>query len=577
MSVRTLATTQTRSTAPPPGAILQRKCACGTHATGGVCDECKKHGALQRKLAIGASSDPLEHEADRAADRAVGAAPSPASAPRQQVQRFGETPAHGGSVPPSVENALAHPGIPLRPELRTDMEQRFGFDFTKVRVHTDDVAARSASEVSANAYTVGHHIVFARGRFAPESRDGRWLLAHELAHVVQQGAASASPAAEPFSRAPPAPAREMTSGPPRLSSSPQNVLRRSVAGCQELLDNPGPPVPPAAGTFIHAAVLAVFMATVRGALRISIPGAAANPQRTGGGKTVKPEVGGGASPQAGKGTPDLAALNEGGVLQVAELKPANVNQLLEGETQVARYIDQGNAQDEPQRAWRAARGIKVVSPMQPQKFPIPSLFFPTPTNIIEVVLRWCQSGVLGYALRAHRRPDQQQKRERRRIPDTERKPDTVPQVVPNPQPLPQPGPTPIPAPGPSAAPAPIPGKPAPAPDDGGKVIPFPGRAPDQKPEEVPVAAKTAAEAILDFIEGIIISGENIDQAVRRFLTQNPNILRNVEVAVAAIVAGSIISDILSGGAAVAKDPVVAAILSAMLRIAQLIRAAAPAL
>jgi hypothetical protein len=204
--------------------------------------------------------------------------------------------------------------------------------------------------------------------------------------------------------------------------------------------------------------------------------------------------------------------------------------------------------------------------MLPQKFPIPSLFFPTPTNIIEVVLRWCQSGVLAYALRAHRRPDQQQKRERRRIPDTEQKPYTVP--------IPQPAP----APGPSAAPAPGPGKPAPVPDDGGKVIHFPGgKAPDQKPEEVPAAAKTAAEAILDFIEGIIISGENIDQAVRRFLTQNPNVLRNVEIAVAAIAAGAIISDILSGGTAVAKDPVVAAILSAMLRIAQLIRAAAPAL
>jgi hypothetical protein len=66
------------------------------------------------------------------------------------------------------------------------MEARFGHDFSGVRVHTDALAARSAGAVSAHAYTVGSHVVFASGRYAPTSREGQRLLAHELTHVVQQ-------------------------------------------------------------------------------------------------------------------------------------------------------------------------------------------------------------------------------------------------------------------------------------------------------------------------------------------------------------------------------------------------------
>jgi hypothetical protein len=66
------------------------------------------------------------------------------------------------------------------------MEPRFGHDFSGVRVHTDLVASRSADTVAAQAYTVGADIVFGAGRYAPASRDGQRLLAHELAHVQQQ-------------------------------------------------------------------------------------------------------------------------------------------------------------------------------------------------------------------------------------------------------------------------------------------------------------------------------------------------------------------------------------------------------
>jgi hypothetical protein len=66
------------------------------------------------------------------------------------------------------------------------MEQRFSHDFSRVRVHSDTAAQQSAQDVKANAYTVGHNIVFGADRFAPATHEGRRLLAHELTHVVQQ-------------------------------------------------------------------------------------------------------------------------------------------------------------------------------------------------------------------------------------------------------------------------------------------------------------------------------------------------------------------------------------------------------
>lgn len=66
------------------------------------------------------------------------------------------------------------------------MESRMGADFSKVRIHADARAAESAQEVGALAYTVGSHIAFAPGQYATQGREGERLLAHELAHVVQQ-------------------------------------------------------------------------------------------------------------------------------------------------------------------------------------------------------------------------------------------------------------------------------------------------------------------------------------------------------------------------------------------------------
>ncbi len=89
-------------------------------------------------------------------------------------------------VPRIVHDVLREPGQPLSPEARALMEPHFRHDFSRVRVHTDAQAAGSAKAVNALAYTVGHEVVFASGQYAPETRAGKLLLAHELAHVVQQ-------------------------------------------------------------------------------------------------------------------------------------------------------------------------------------------------------------------------------------------------------------------------------------------------------------------------------------------------------------------------------------------------------
>ncbi len=81
-------------------------------------------------------------------------------------------------------------GAPLSAGARRFMEPRFGADFSGVRVHSDDHAARLNRQVSARAFTYGNHIFFAQGEYQPETSQGRTLLAHELTHTLQTGSAT---------------------------------------------------------------------------------------------------------------------------------------------------------------------------------------------------------------------------------------------------------------------------------------------------------------------------------------------------------------------------------------------------
>lgn len=151
---------QTRSATAPflagkRSGLVRRKCACGKEIdSGGECEDCKrKRQALQNSIG---------NWSDQAA------------------------------VPPVVYEVLRSPGQPLDSATRAFVESRFGHDFGKVRVHTDAQAAESARAVNAVAYTVGQSIVFGTGQFRPYSAEGRHLIAHELAHTIQQSTVSAS-------------------------------------------------------------------------------------------------------------------------------------------------------------------------------------------------------------------------------------------------------------------------------------------------------------------------------------------------------------------------------------------------
>lgn len=108
-----------------------------------------------------------------------------------------ENEAAGEPLAASVDAGLASPAGPLDEATRAFFEPRFGYDLGQVAVHTGSDAARSAGAVNAKAYTVGPEIVFGEGQYAPQSAEGKKLIAHELAHVVQQGEGSAPAPAGP--------------------------------------------------------------------------------------------------------------------------------------------------------------------------------------------------------------------------------------------------------------------------------------------------------------------------------------------------------------------------------------------
>jgi len=172
--------------------LLQRQCACGNRSAGGECDTCKRQRIQRKPLFIGAVDDPLEAEADRAADAVMSGPTTPWSSVRAAAPQLSRAPstsaAAAAGVPPSVEQVLESPGRALDAVARAFMEPRFGRDFSHVRVHDDPQAHDSARAVDAAAYTVGPHVVFGAGRLQPGTAAGRRLLAHELSHVLQQTA-----------------------------------------------------------------------------------------------------------------------------------------------------------------------------------------------------------------------------------------------------------------------------------------------------------------------------------------------------------------------------------------------------
>src|SRR5262245_38927117 len=99
--------------------------------------------------------------------------------------------AEGRSVGKTTLTESLSAGEPLPPQQRTEFEGSLGRDLSHVRVHTDDSAARVVNLFGARAFAAGKDIAFAKGEYEPHSKDGKHLLAHEVAHTAQQvGAAS---------------------------------------------------------------------------------------------------------------------------------------------------------------------------------------------------------------------------------------------------------------------------------------------------------------------------------------------------------------------------------------------------
>lgn len=146
-------------------------------------------GTPQSKLAIGSVDGPLEHEAERVADQVMRmpepGLPSGASPERLQMKPALAN-AGAGEAPTAVHAALRGAGRPLDSATRAFFEPRYGHSFADVRVHDDSLASRSAEALGARAYAVGRDIVFGASEYQPGSERGDRLLAHELAHVVQQ-------------------------------------------------------------------------------------------------------------------------------------------------------------------------------------------------------------------------------------------------------------------------------------------------------------------------------------------------------------------------------------------------------
>ena len=256
----------------PPASVpaprLQRQCACeGTPdadeeqktveriARAGVTHEFGRLPVrapqVRTRLEVSQPGDADELEAERMAARLTGEMPAPvpaAAASVPPIQRQADDPSRQAATL-SVDaqlGALTASGSPLPAAARSFFEGRFGRDFGRVRVHADRHAAGLADALQARAFTVGSHIAFAAGEYAPETPAGRHLLAHELTHVVQQGG-SMPPRRDPAGLTPAGQAGKLKVVPGKYS------LRLVLPNGERFIGPPGVEAPATGGEAADAA------------------------------------------------------------------------------------------------------------------------------------------------------------------------------------------------------------------------------------------------------------------------------------------------------------------------------------
>jgi Domain of unknown function (DUF4157) len=181
--------------------------------------------SVQPNHSVGDFNDPLEHEADRVADQVLTrdtytttSGTPPRSRPYPGTRSGGRVYSDACASPGGVAEVLRSPGRSLDAATRAEFEPKFGRDFGQVRLHSDAQAAAAARSIRALAFTFDTHIVFGDAQSVTDRR----LLAHELAHVVQQSGIAGAPfpvqrpgeARPAIARAPAPPDRQLGSGLP---------------------------------------------------------------------------------------------------------------------------------------------------------------------------------------------------------------------------------------------------------------------------------------------------------------------------------------------------------------------------
>jgi Domain of unknown function (DUF4157) len=222
-----------------PGPESSKAGFVGHESAGDAREQADRSAPIQAKLRVSRPPDPHEEEADRIAEQALSGTAPP------EVRFLPHTPAPSSSWPVASDRVTAveaslRGGEPFSNPVREFFESRFGFDLRSVRVHADERAAGGAQALRAHAFASGPHLVFGAGEYAPHTSAGRRLIAHELAHVAQQGAGGAPrvqrhnaadtrlPADQPEAFAfATAANREIQAALPRLAAAPE-LLHRNV-------------------------------------------------------------------------------------------------------------------------------------------------------------------------------------------------------------------------------------------------------------------------------------------------------------------------------------------------------------
>lgn len=163
---------------------IQRKCAACASGQG-LCPKCsQEEEGIQRKP-LAATITPLLQRQSVEVEKEE----------EEEFLQTKEVPGRTAEVTPALEarlSAIRGGGEPLAPSVRSFMEPRFGHDLSDVRIHRGGAAVEAARSINARVFTLGRDVVFGKGQFAPETFDGKKLLAHELTHVVQQRGADRS-------------------------------------------------------------------------------------------------------------------------------------------------------------------------------------------------------------------------------------------------------------------------------------------------------------------------------------------------------------------------------------------------